>query len=89
MVICLGRVNNSQKLLKARRGSGHNMSFKRSFKLKRPEGGGSQFSHYPLDVFYRCLPRQADFDKDIFADENNVMLKLTVISIIILLLMIA
>jgi len=36
----IGRVNSGQKLLKARRGSGHNMSFKRSFKLKRPEDGG-------------------------------------------------
>jgi len=47
-VVVAGRPSNadrSQKLLRARRGSGHNMSFKRSFKLKRPDdGGGSQFS---------------------------------------------
>jgi len=46
--VVAGRPSNadrSQKLLRARRGSGHNMSFKRSFKLKRPDdGGGSQFS---------------------------------------------
>jgi len=50
-----GRPSNAgQKLLKARRGSGgHNMSFKRSFKLKRPEdGGGSQFSRY---YYYNAL----------------------------------
>jgi len=41
LLLAAGRPSNAgQKLLKARRGSGHNMSFKRSFKLKRPEDGG-------------------------------------------------
>ncbi|KAH9525120.1 Protein unc-80 [Bulinus truncatus] len=35
-----------QKLLRHfRRGSGHNLSFRRSFKLSRPEGGGGSIKH--------------------------------------------
>ena len=35
-------MSGGKKLLKMRRGSGFNASFNRSFKLNRPEGGGSK-----------------------------------------------